>query len=87
MNNLKNIKVIDGKNIHGNIRNNNSIGLKKKKYLINQMSNDIGKMILEKNSRPTPINYNLNNLNEKDFFKILQQKKKRMVYFGKNNLY
>ncbi len=87
VNNLKNIKVIDGKNIHGNIRNNNSIGLKKKKYLINQMSNDIGKMILEKNSRPTPINYNLNNLNEKDFFKILQQKKKRMVYFGKNNLY
>ena len=87
VNNLKNIKVIDGKNIHGNIRNNNSIGLKKKKYLINQMSNDIGKMILEKNSRPTPINYNLNKLNEKDFLKILQQKKKRMVYYGKNNLY
>ena len=90
VNNSNNIKIIDGKNIHGNIRNNNSIGLKKKKYIINQMNNDIGKMILEK--RPMPINYNIGNkynqnINEKDFLKILQQKKKRIVYFGKNNMY
>ena len=90
VNNLNNIKIIDGKNIHGNVRNNNSIGLKKKKYLINQMNNDIGKMILEK--RPMPINYNIGNkynqnINEKDFLKILQQKKKRIIYYGKNNMY
>ena len=90
-NNLNNIKIIDGKNIHGNIRINNSIGLKKKKYLINQInSNDLGKIMLEK--RPMPINYNISNkynqnINEKDFLKILQQKKKRMIYYGKNNLY
>ena len=87
MNNLNNIKVIDGKNIYGNNKNSNSIGLKKKKYLINQINNDIGKIILEKNARPKPINYNLNKynppINDKDFLKILQQRKKRMVYIGK----
>ena len=46
--------------------------------------------MLEK--RPMPINYNISNkynqnINEKDFLKILQQKKKRMIYYGKNNLY
>ena len=45
INNLNNIKVIDGKNINANNKNSNSIGLKKKKYLINQINNDIGKII------------------------------------------
>ena len=87
MNNLNNIKVIDGKNIYGNNKNSKIIGLKKKKYLINQINNDLGKIILEKNARPKPINYNLNKynppINDKDFMKILQQRKKRMVYIGK----
>ena len=86
MNNLNNIKVIDGKNIYGNNKNNNSIGLKKKKYLINnQINNEIGKIMLEKNLMPKPINYNLNNpaINDKDFLKILHQRKKRMMYIGK----
>ena len=86
LNNLNNIKVIDGKNIYGNNKNINSIGLKKKKYLINnQINNEIGKMMLEKNLKPKSINYNLNNpaINEKDFLKILHQRKKRMMYIGK----
>ena len=85
--NLNNIKVIDGKNIYGNIKNNNSIGLKKRKYYINQVSNDIGKLIQEKNPKLKPINYNLNKynqgINDKEFLKILQQRKKRMIYVGK----
>ena len=86
INNLNNIKVIDGKNIYGNNKNSNSIGLNKKKYLINnQINNEIGKIMLEKNLRPKPINYNLNSpaINEKEFLKILHQKKKRMMYIGK----
>ena len=87
MNNLNNIKVIDGKNIHGHIKNSNSIGLKKKKYLINQINSDIGKMINEKSQKPKPINYNINKynpaINDKEFLKILQQRRKRMVYIGK----
>ena len=87
INNLHNIKVIDGKNIYGNNKNSNSIGLKKKKYLINQINNDIGKIIYDKNLSPKQINYNLNKynppLNDKDFLKILQQRKKRMMYIGK----
>ena len=87
-NNLNNIKVIDGKNIYGNNKNIiNSIGLKKKKYLINQANNDIGKMMIEKISKPKPINYNLNNYSkgnlDKDFLKIIHQRKKRMIYLGK----
>ena len=85
LNSENNIKVIDGKNIYINNKNNNSIGLKKKKYIINQ--NDIGKIILDKNYRPKQINYNLNKLNppmkDKEFLKILQQRKKRMIYIGK----
>ena len=85
--NLNNIKVIDGKNIYGNNKNSNSIGIRKKKYLINQASNDIGKMMLEKNLKPKVYNYNLNNLNkenfDKDFLKIIHQRKKRMIYLGK----
>ena len=85
--NLNNIKVIDGKNIYGhNKNNNNSIGLKKKKYLINQVNNDIGKMMIEKISKPKPFNYNLNNSKgnmDKEFFKIIHQRKKRMIYLGK----
>ena len=87
-NNLNNIKVIDGKNIYGNNKIIiNSIGLKKKKYLINQANNDIGKMMIEKISKPKPINYNLNNYSkgnlDKDFLKIIHQRKKRMIYLGK----
>ena len=87
-NNLNNIKVIDGKNIYGNNKNIiNSIGLKKKKYLINQANNDIGKMMIEKISKPKPFNYNLNNYSkgnlDKDFIKIIHQRKKRMIYLGK----
>ena len=86
--NLKNIKVIDGKNIYGNNKNNNnSIGLKKRKYLINQVNNDIGKMMIEKISKPKPFNYNLNNYSkgnmDKEFLKIIHQRKKRMIYLGK----
>ena len=87
MKNLNNIKVIDGKNIHGHNKNSNSIGLKKKKYLINQINSDIGKMINEKSQKPKPINYNINKynpaINDKEFLKILQQRRKRMVYIGK----
>ena len=87
-NSLNNIKVIDGKNIYGNNKNIiNSIGLKKKKYLINQANNDIGKMMIEKISKPKPFNYNLNNYSkgnlDKDFLKIIHQRKKRMIYLGK----
>ena len=86
--NLNNIKVIDGKNIYGNNKNNNnSIGLKKRKYLINQVNNDIGKMMIEKISKPKPFNYNLNNYSkgnmDKEFLKIIKKKKKRMIYLGK----
>ena len=85
--NLNVIKVIDGKNIYGNNKNNSNIGLKRKKYLINQASNDIGKMMLEKISKPKVLNYNLNNYNkgnnDKDFLKIIHQRKKRMIYLGK----
>ena len=85
--NLNNIKVIDGKNIYGNYKNNNnSIGLKKRKYLINQVNNDIGKMMIEKISKPKPFNYNLNNSKgnmDKEFLKIIHQRKKRMIYLGK----
>ena len=86
--NLNNIKVIDGKNIYGNNKNNNnSIGLKKRKYLINQLNNDIGKMMIEKISKPKPFNYNLNNYSkgnmDKEFLKIIHQRKKRMIYLGK----
>ena len=87
-NNLNNIKVIDGKNIYGNNKNIiNSIELKKKKYLINQANNDIGKMMIEKISKPKLFNYNLNNYYkgnmDKEFLKIVHQKKKRMIYLGK----
>ena len=86
--NLNNIKVIDGKNIYGNNKNNNnSIGLKKRKYLLNQVNNDIGKMMIEKISKPKPFNYNLNNYSkgnmDKEFLKIIHQRKKRMIYLGK----
>ena len=86
--NLNNIKVIDGKNIYGNNKNNNnSIGLKKRKYLINQVNNDIGKMMIEKISKPKPFNYNLNNYSkgnmDKELLKIIHQRKKRMIYLGK----
>ena len=76
INNLNNIKIIDGNNINVmNKNNNNNIGLKKKN-LINQINNDIDKII----SKPKIINYNINKynspINEKDFLKKLYQRKK-----------
>ena len=86
INNLNNIKVIDGKNING-YKNSKSIGLNKKKYVINQINNDIEKIIYEKNSRPKQINYNLNKYdlgtNDKNLLKIINERKKRMLYIGK----
>ena len=85
--NLNGIKLIDGSNIYGNNhKNSNSINLKKKQYLLNQMNNDIEKMILQSNSRNK--NHKLinkyNQVNEdKEFLKILHQRKKRMIYIGK----
>ena len=80
------VKVIDGKNIYINGKNSNSIGLKKKRYLINQMSNEIGKMVIQSNSRPKQIN-KLNKysplMDDKEFLKLIQQRKNRMVYIGK----
>ena len=86
--NINVIKVIDAKNMYGNNKISNNMGLKKKKYLINQASNDIAKMMLEKNLKPKILNYNLNNYNkgnnfDKDFLKIIHQRKKRMIYLGK----
>ena len=82
INNLNNIKIIDGNNINAMNKNNNNIGLKKKN-LINQINNDIDKII----SKPKIINYNINKynspINEKDFLKKLYQRKKRMIYLGK----
>ena len=80
------VKVIDGKNIYLNGKNSNSIGLKKKRYLINQMSKEIGKMVIQSNSRPKQIS-KLNKysplMDDKEFLKLIQQRKNRMVYIGK----
>ena len=51
------VKVIDGKNIIGNNQKSSSIDLKKKKFLINQLNNEIEKMILQSNNI-RPINLN-----------------------------
>ena len=43
--------------------------------------------MIEKISKPKPINYNLNSIKngniDKEFLKILHQNKKRMIYLGK----
>ena len=85
--NQNSIKLIDGKNVYGNNKNSVSVGLKKKKYLINQLNNDINKMMMQNNLRPKQVNYNLYKYNQvmddKEFMKILNQRKNRMVYIGK----
>ena len=83
LNSENNIKVIDGKNING-YKNCKSIGLNKKKYVIN---NSIEKIIQEKKNSQKQVNYNLNKyelgVNDKNFLKILHERKKRMLYMGK----
>ena len=84
VNNAKNMKIIDGRNINGNM---NNIALKKNNYQINLMSDDYAKMLLDKNSGHKQ-NNKLNNIynigvDERNFLRILQQRKKRMLYIGK----
>ena len=78
------VKVIDGKNIIGNNQKSSSIDLKKKKYLINQLNNEIEKMILQSNNiRPINLNKYNKDMEEKEFLKLLNKRKKRMLYIGK----
>jgi len=79
------VKVIDGKNIMGNNnQKSGSIDLKKKKYLINQLNNEIEKMILQSNNiRPINLNKYNKDMEEKEFLKLLNKRKKRMLYIGK----
>ena len=78
------VKVIDGKNIIGNNQKSSSIDLKKKKFLINQLNNEIEKMILQSNNiRPINLNKYNKDMEEKEFLKLLNKRKKRMLYIGK----
>ena len=79
------VKVIDGKNIMGNNnQKSSSIDLKNKKYLINQLNNEIEKMILQSNNlRPINLNKYNKDMEEKEFLKLLNKRKKRMLYIGK----
>jgi NIMA (never in mitosis gene a)-related kinase len=79
------VKVIDGKNIIGNNnQKSSSIDLKNKKYLINQLNNEIEKMILQSNNlRPINLNKYNKDMEEKEFLKLLNKRKKRMLYIGK----
>ena len=80
------VKVIDGKNknIIGNNQKSSSIDLKKKKFLINQLNNEIEKMILQSNNiRPINLNKYNKDMEEKEFLKLLNKRKKRMFYIGK----
>ena len=94
---LKNVKIIDGRNIYENNRNikylnsNNNIGIKKKNYQLSLLSDEYAKMLLNKNSGSSNHKQNKNKLNnvynigvdERNFLRILQQRKKRMLYIGK----
>ena len=78
------VKVIDGKNIIINNQKSSSIDLKKKKFLINQLNNEIEKMILQRNNiRPINLNKYNKDMEEKEFLKLLNKRKKRMFYIGK----
>jgi NIMA (never in mitosis gene a)-related kinase len=78
------VKVIDGKNIIGNNQKSSSIDLKKKKYLLNQLNNGIEKIILQSNNiRPINLNKYNKDMEEKEFLKLLNKRKKRMLYIGK----
>ena len=88
-NNYRNIKIIDGGNIFnqkkGGIYNNNSC---KKNYQIYPGNEEIAKILLDKGgigSGNKQINYKNNKYNERNFYKMLQLKKKsNLVYLGKN---
>ena len=81
-----NVKIIDGRNINGN--NKNIISIKSGDKKINLLSDDYAKMLLDKNSAHKSNNSKLNDIynigvDERNFLRILQQKKKRMMYLGK----
>jgi hypothetical protein len=81
-----NVKIIDGRNINGN--NKNIINIKSGDKKINLLSDDYAKMLLDKNSGHKSNNYKLNDIynigvDERNFLRILQQRKKRMMYIGK----
>ena len=81
-----NVKIIDGRNINGN--NKNIISIKSGDKNINLLSDDYAKMLLDKNSGHKSNNSKLNDIynygvDERNFLRILQQRKKRMMYIGK----
>ena len=81
-----NVKIIDGRNINGN--NKNIISIKSGDKKINLLSDDYAKMLLDKNSGHKSNNSKLNDIynygvDERNFLRILQQRKKRMMYIGK----
>ena len=81
-----NVKIIDGRNINGSNKNVISIIPGDKK--INLLSDDYAKMLLDKNSAHKSNNSKLNDIynigvDERNFLRILQQRKKRMMYIGK----
>ena len=82
-----NVKIIDGRNINGS--NNNIKSIKSGDKKINLLSDDYAKMLLDKNSAHKSNNSKLINdiynigVDERNFLRILQQRKKRMMYIGK----
>jgi hypothetical protein len=81
-----NVKIIDGRNINGS--NKNIISIKSGDKKVNLLSDDYAKMLLDKNSGYKSNNSKLNDIynlgvDERNFLRILQQKKKRMMYIGK----
>jgi hypothetical protein len=85
--NMKSVKLLDGRNINGNNKNNknipysNNIAVIRQLYLLNDE--------YSKNSGNKQINSKLiNNMNsiganDRNYLKILQQRKKRMLFIGK----
>ena len=81
-----NVKIIDGNNINGNNKSIKYMNSGDKK--INLLSDDYAKMLLDKNSAHKSNNSKLNDIynigvDERNFLRILQQRKKRMMYIGK----
>jgi hypothetical protein len=85
--NMKNVKLMDGRNINYNNKNNkniiysNNIAVLRQIYLLND---DYSKNSGNKQINSKLIN-NMNNLgvNDRNFLKLLQQKKKGMLFIGK----
>ena len=85
--NMKSVKLLDGRNINGNNKNNknipysNNIAVIRQLYLLNDE--------YSKNSGNKQINSKLiNNMNsiganDRNYLKLLQQRKKRMLFIGK----